>query len=270
MDRTCPDILKKIVETKKEELKNSKIKIKDHKLHINDIPKALDFCSALKNKHLSVIAEIKKASPSSGIIEENFQPEKIANAYNSGNADAVSILTDKSYFKGDIKYIPLLRNIIKKPILRKDFIINEYQIYEARANGADSFLLISAILDKFQLQDFLALGRELGMEALVESHTEWELENAINAHTKIYGINNRNLHSFTVDLNTSIQLYTLIPQNALSVAESGIKTQQDAQMLANKGFNAVLIGESLMRSGVEAAPEKISQFQQAGEANRTL
>jgi indole-3-glycerol phosphate synthase len=263
MQKSCPDILKKIVETKKEELKFSKVKIKDHQIAIKDIPIALDFYSALNKQHLAVIAEIKKASPSAGIITDNFEPEKIADAYNSGNADAVSILTDKSYFKGDIQYIPLVRNIITKPILRKDFIISEYQIYEARANGADSFLLISAILDSFQLKDFLDLGRELKMEALVESHTEYELENAINAGTKIFGINNRNLHNFKVDLNTSIQLYDLIPENSLSVTESGISTAQDATTLAQKGFNAVLIGESLMRSGIDAAPEKIKQFQQA-------
>jgi indole-3-glycerol phosphate synthase len=261
MIKDCPDILKKIVETKKSELKHKKYTIKELEVQISEQNESLDFEASLKKEKLAVISEIKKASPSAGIINENFQPEKIARAYMQGEADAVSILTDKEYFKGNIEYIKNLREIITVPVLRKDFIIDEYQIYEARAYGADTFLLIAAILTTDELKQFIETGRNLGMEPLVESHNENELKKSIDAGTKIFGINNRNLHTFEVDINTSLKLFDLIPDNAVKVAESGIKNIKDADLLRKTGFNAVLIGETLMRCGLDSVPEMVKKFQ---------
>jgi indole-3-glycerol phosphate synthase len=263
MIKNCPDILKKIVNTKFKELKSKNYTIEELEDFISKNQSALDFESALKDSKLAVISEIKKASPSAGIINKYFQPDKIADSYMKGNANAVSILTDKEYFKGSIEYIKQLREIIKVPILRKDFIIDEYQIYEARAYGADTFLLIAAILTTEELYNFITLGRSMGMEPLVESHNEEELKKSIDAGTKIFGINNRNLHTFEVDLNTSIELYNLIPHNAVKVAESGIKNTKDASYLRNTGYDAVLIGESLMRCGHNSISDMVIKFKNA-------
>ncbi len=253
----CPDILLKIVETKKEEICAIRSSFSDFKAMAADAPDALGFKGALSGDGLSVIAEIKKASPSAGTIADDFDPAKIAEAYLEGEASAVSLLTDRDYFKGDIKYLPTIREILTIPILRKDFIIDPIQIYEARAFGADSFLLISAILEKNQIEDLLGLGRELGMEALVESHNEEELLRTISAGSEIIGINNRNLHNFEVDLAVSEELFSLIPNNAVSVSESGIHSEEDAERVRVAGFDAVLVGESLMRSGLEGCGEHI-------------
>jgi len=260
MNNNCPDILNKIVETKKIELQNKTFSIKALIKQIKLISQPLDFFSALKKQKLAVISEIKKASPSAGIISENFQPNEIANAYIKGKTDAISILTDKNYFKGDINYIKELREIITVPIIRKDFIIDEYQIYEARAFGADSFLLIAAILTNKEIKKFLDLGRKLGMEPLVESHSKEEIFKCIEAGVKIFGVNNRNLHTFEVNINTSAELFNLIPENALKVSESGIVDANNAHFLREIGYDAVLVGESLMRCGINSVPNMINQF----------
>ena len=259
----CPDILKKITADKKCELKEYKFSIADFKARIADTAPPLNFIEALNKPQMSVIAEIKKASPSAGIISEKFNPIQIARQYNTAGADAVSILTDKNYFKGDIKYIEQLREIIKVPILRKDFIITDEQIYEARAYGADTFLLIAAILTVSEMKHFLELGRSLGMEPLVESHNEFELEKSINAGSRIYGINNRNLHTFEVNFKTSETLYKMIPENAVSVAESGIKIAKQVECLHKTGFSAILVGETLMRAGINKCGDIIRDFQNA-------
>jgi indole-3-glycerol phosphate synthase len=260
-----PDILKKIVETKKHELETVATLKNDFIARADDAVPALDFGQAISQNGLSVIAEIKKASPSAGIISHDFDPVKFAKAYKAGGADAVSVLTDVEYFKGSPEYIPMVREYLPEiPILRKDFIISESQIYEARALGADSFLLIAAILTVGQLQDFIGLGRQLGMEPLVESHTAGELEKTIESGATIFGVNNRNLHTFEVSLDTSVNLYGMIPADGVKVGESGIRSQADAARLAKAGYNAILVGESLMSEGFENCGKKISEFKRSG------
>ena len=248
MDK-IPDVLQKIVATKKEELRAIPAISELKKLVCDTLP-ALDFAGAFRKSGRSVIAEIKKASPSAGIIAENFDPVSTAKAYAAAEVNAVSILTDVNYFKGSPDYIrtcrPVLTNI---PILRKDFIIAPEQIYEARALGADSFLLIAAILEQNEISEFLELGRELGMEALVESHTAEELQKSVSAGTRIFGINSRNLHNFSVDLAVAEDLVSMIPEGAISVAESGIRSKTDSDRVFKAGFDAVLVGEYLMRGG---------------------
>ena len=255
-----PDVLQKIVATKKKELlAMPETGILEKEAHA--APRALDFAGAFEKGKRSVIAEIKKASPSAGIIAEDFDPAATAKAYAAAGVNAVSILTDTDYFKGSPEYIrecrPVLRDI---PILRKDFIIAPEQIYEARALGADSFLLIAAILEKDELAGLLALGRRLGMEALVESHTEEELEKSISAGARIFGINSRNLHNFTVDLAVAERLVRMIPAGAISIAESGIRSKADSERVFNAGFDAVLVGEYLMRGGPENAGNSLEEI----------
>ncbi len=242
-----PDILIEIVNNKREELENNRKLYQSVQREITDAPPVLNFKNAISNNK-SIIAEVKKASPSAGLIAENFDPSGTAMQYEKGGADAISVLTDMKYFKGHNEYLKIIKETVKIPVLRKDFIISTDQIYEARALGADSFLLISAILEKNQLNDYLELGRSMGMEALVESHDEYELEKAIEANSLILGINNRNLRNFTVDLDTTKRLIPMIPKNKIIVGESGILANQDAELLFDSGCNALLIGEFLMKS----------------------
>ncbi len=258
-NNNIPDILQEIIAHKKGELSDLR---PDPSMFATASVAAppLDFAAALRGPGLSVIAEIKQASPSAGIIAGDFDLHSVARAYAGGGADAVSILTEKKYFMGNPQYIPELRPVLGMPILRKDFIIDESQIRESRFLGADSFLLIAAALDKSQLKDFILAGRELGMEPLVEVHTLRELENAMSADTLILGINNRNLHTFEVDIGTSVELARHIPPEIVSVAESGIKSAEDAAKLSETGFDAVLVGEALMRHGAGTAAGLIKKF----------
>ena len=263
MSSKIPDILQNIVETKKNEVVSLRGDVKLFREKINGNPPALDFKNAISGENLSVIAEIKKASPSAGIISEDFNPLKIASAYRKGGADAVSVLTDRTYLKGDIAIIPLVRKtLINIPILRKDFIIDSSQIFEARAYGADSFLLIAGILSDSQMQDFIALGRSLGMEPLVEIHDEEELSKSLHAGAEIIGVNNRNLRNFEVSIRISEKLISAIPPHVTAVSESGIKCPKDTRHLFHIGFNAVLVGEALMRSGIENCGRIISEFKE--------
>lgn len=263
-DPTIPDILKKILETKKVEIGEKLPREKEFRRIAGDMPPALDFKSALNSGKPAVIAEIKKASPSAGVITENFSPETVALAYRSGGADAVSILTDEKYFQGSAKYIPTARPFLKGiPILRKDFILHPVQIYESRALGADSFLLISGVLSVRELAELISLGRELGMEPLVESHSSEELGTAIEAGALILGINNRNLHNFTVDISRSEKLIGMMPAGSTAVSESGIKSATDAGRLFAAGYKAVLVGECLMRGGIEKCGTIIREFKKS-------
>ncbi len=256
-----PNILQKIVETKKEEVAADKKYLKDFQYQADDNPPALDFKNSLKIDNLALIAEIKKASPSAGIIVKDFDPAKVANAYYAGKVNAVSVLTDRQYFKGAPEFIKTVRPILNNiPILRKDFIINPVQIYEARALGADTFLLISAILTLSEMKEFIDIGRSLGMEPLVESHSEEELIKTIDSSAIIMGVNNRDLRNFTVDLSTSENLKKIMPEYAIAVAESGINNKEDSMRLKDADFNAILVGESLMRSGIEKCSEKIKEL----------
>ncbi len=258
---SIPDILRIIVQTKKKEVIATRRSRSLFLEKARTVSPPLDFKRAVSGECLSVIAEIKKASPSAGTISRDFKPLKIAAAYRDGGADAVSILTDKQYFGGSIGFIPLVRRTLAKiPILRKDFIIDESQILETRAAGADSFLLIAAILSKGQLSEYISLGRELGMEPLVECHSENELSMAIDSHADIIGINNRNLRTFKVDMSISEDLVEKIPACVSAVAESGIKSKHDAMYLHELGFNAILVGETLMKAGPSGCGRRISEF----------
>lgn len=216
------------------------------------MPGFLKKCNSLQHALLvsvpAIIAEIKKASPSKGIIREDFDHRLIARAFTDAGACALSVLTDKVFFQGDIQYIADIRMDNSIPILRKDFIIDSYQLIEAKAFGADAVLLIAAALEKNQLRDLHDEAGELGLECLVEVHNEAELESLDLSVVKIIGINNRNLLDFSMDLAASIRLAAVIPSGITIVSESGITSRADIDLLMKNGINAVLVGESLMRA----------------------
>lgn len=206
----------------------------------------------------AVIAEVKKASPSKGIISEDFRPAEQAVAYQKAGAAAVSCLTEEYYFKGSAEYFKAVRQAIDLPMIRKDFIIDPYQLYEAKAMGADAVLLIAAILSEEQMREYRIIAESLGMDVLAESHDEKELEAVIAAGCTIFGINNRNLKTFEVSLENTKRLAKLVPNGGILVSESGIKTAEDMKFLADLGADAVLIGETLMRSGnVESSMKEL-------------
>lgn len=209
---------------------------------------AFAFERALSEERVAFICEVKKASPSKGIISEDFPYLDIAREYEKAGADAISVLTEPEYFKGSNQYLTEISNLVHIPVLRKDFTVDEYQIYEAKVIGADAVLLICSLLDTDTLRDYLGICNELGLSALVEAHTEEEVTSAIKAGARIIGVNNRNLKTFEVDLKNSTNLRSLVPKDIIFVAESGIKTAEDVSVLKNAGVNAVLIGETLMRS----------------------
>jgi indole-3-glycerol phosphate synthase len=192
------------------------------------------------------IAEIKKKSPSRGLLAQDFVPDQIALEYERGGATALSVLTDSKYFGGSLSDLAKVKGTTSLPILRKDFIIDEYQIYEARAYGADAILLISEILSEKEIRGFVALAKELGMAAVVESHHADGIEKAKRAGAQIIGVNNRDLDSFALDLQTSFVLRPLIPDQIIAISESGIKTSADLQRLIDGGYRGALIGETLM------------------------
>jgi len=210
---------------------------------------AVDFKKALKKEDgspINIIAEVKKASPSKGLICQDFDYLGIAKDYERGGASAISVLTEPKYFQGDNSYLTAIKEKIRLPILRKDFIIDEWQIYEAKSIGADAILLIVAALSKTQLRSYLRLARSFKLQTLVETHDEKEVETALAAGAEIIGVNNRNLQTFEVSLETSAKLRTLVPKDKVFVAESGIRTIEDIAILKKLGCDAVLIGESLM------------------------
>ena len=210
----------------------------------------ISFKNALaKPDRLSVISEVKKASPSKGLIQPNFDPVKIAKEYETCGADAVSCLTEEHYFQGSSEYFKAIRQAIGLPMIRKDFIIDEYQIYEARLMGADAILLIAAVLDDEKLKRFGDTAHSLGLDILAETHDESELERVLALDFDIIGINNRNLKTFEVTLETTARLAGMIPEGKGIVSESGIRDLTDMKTVRNCGADAVLIGETLMRSG---------------------
>lgn len=239
-------ILTGIAEYKKQEIAKSK------QLHpVTSLEQNLpirDFIKSLRSPQPAIIAEIKKASPSKGLIRKDFNVAEIAKAYAENGASCLSVLTDIAFFQGSPDNIAIAKHHCQLPVLRKDFIIDSYQIYESKSLGADCILLIVALLDNYQLKDYCQLAQELGMAVLVESHTQTELEQAIELPTPLIGINNRDLHSFDVDINLSVTLKSLIPDNKIVICESGINTRQDIQFLQSQGIHTFLIGESLMRA----------------------
>jgi indole-3-glycerol phosphate synthase len=230
------------------ELKKRQLPMKELRRMSLQQPPPLDFSSGLRGKEIQLIAEVKKASPSRGIIRPDFDPVEIAQIYADNGASAISVLTENRYFQGSLNHLADIRNALhnKLPLLRKDFIFDPYQIYESRAFGADSLLLIVAILKPAKLEDLLQLSHELHMSCLVETHNESEVEIALNSDAKIIGINNRDLTNFSVDIATTERLRPLIPPDRIVVSESGIKERKDIERLRQLGINAVIVGESLM------------------------
>lgn len=209
---------------------------------------AYSFRDALSGEGIHLICEVKKASPSKGVIAEKFPYVEIAGDYERGGASAISVLTEPYYFLGSNDYLKEIRKEVSVPILRKDFIVDEYQIYETKALGADACLLICAILNQDTLKQYLGLAHQLGLSALVETHDAVEIEMAVKAGAGIIGVNNRNLKDFSVDIGHSQELRRLVPDGAIFVAESGIREKEQVGQLYREGVNAVLIGEMLMRA----------------------
>lgn len=247
-------ILDKILETKKEEVAAAKlrqplVKVRDRVGDLEDQPRG--FARSLRYMHdsggVALIAEVKKGSPSKGIIREDFDPVDIAETYEQGGATCLSILTDEQYFYGHLRYLNLIREQVSVPLLRKDFIIDPYQVYEARVAGADAILLIAAALQDSELQELALLARELRLDTLLEVHDADELDRALVLPVDLIGINNRDLKTFKTDLAVTEQLATRIPAQQLAVAESGIHSREDVVRLQQAGAGAFLIGESLMR-----------------------
>ncbi|MDR3090958.1 MAG: indole-3-glycerol phosphate synthase TrpC [Clostridiales bacterium] len=211
---------------------------------------ALDFRAALKREKISVIAEVKKASPSKGVICADFRPAETAAAYERSGADAVSVLTEERFFLGANEYLSEIRREIALPLLRKDFVLDPFQIYHARALGADAVLLIAALLPPPVMREYVKIAEALSLCVLAEAHDERELEACVAAGASVIGVNNRDLRDFSVDLSLSARLFSLIPGDEyVRVAESGIKTAEDARFLRESGADAVLVGEALMRGG---------------------
>jgi len=221
----------------------------DLKSRIRDREPVRDFYGAISSgTGLKLIAEIKQASPSQGLLRDRFDPAGIARIYEEEGAAAISVLTEERFFKGSLEYLGLVRKAVKSPLLRKDFVIDPYQIQEARAFDTDAVLLIAAILDDSRLLDFQSMARDLGMESLVEVHTEAERDRALKAGARLIGINNRDLATFKTDLETTFNLIRGIPDDRVVVSESGISRRKDVERLMESEADAVLIGETFMKS----------------------
>jgi indole-3-glycerol phosphate synthase len=255
MVKTIPDILAQIVERKKLELSRRDDGVE--RLAAASIANRRDFFTALTARQPAIIAEIKKASPSRGVLAEEFDPAAIARAYEKGGAAALSVLTDEKHFQGSLSHLESARSTVTLPMLRKDFTIDAYHVHEAAAHGADAILLIAAILTERQMRDFREIAERYSMAALVEVHDEEELKPAIASGARMIGVNNRNLHTFEVSLETSLRLADKIPAGVVRVAESGINTTQHIKQLRAAGYQAFLIGEHLMKSGDPAAALRV-------------
>jgi len=243
-------ILDQIIAVKHEEVERLKRQtpLSELKRMTAWLPPPRSFRSALEGQDCRIIAEVKKRSPSKGMLSADFDPVRIASAYEKNGAAAVSVLTDKQFFAGEKGYLIDIRGRIKIPMLRKDFIIDPCQIYETRLLGGDALLLIAGILEAGQLAEYLALTRELGMSALVEVHDREDVEKVLAAGAGIIGINNRNLQTFVTDMQTSLDLMAYIPEDRIVVSESGIRSRADIEILMTAGVRAFLIGETLIKS----------------------
>ena len=244
-------ILDDIVADKRRELAQSQAKLPLTELErcISKMVPPLDFAGALRGDGIRLIAEVKKASPSKGLLCPQLDAVGLAKIYADNGAAAISVLTEVNYFQGSLEHLSAIKEALgskQVPLLRKDFIFHPYQVYESRAFGADAILLITAILTDDDLQALLSLSQELGIKCLVEVHNRMELERAVQSGAEIIGINNRNLHTFAVDIATTFQLCPLVPRDRVIVSESGISNHGDIQKLHQLGVNAVLIGEALV------------------------
>ncbi|KPK97698.1 MAG: hypothetical protein AMJ95_07865 [Omnitrophica WOR_2 bacterium SM23_72] len=245
------DTLKEIVTKKKERvaLTRQQFPEEDLKARLATLAPTKSLMEAIhKPRTISLIAEIKKQSPSRGTIRQDFNHLEIAKAYQETGVQAVSVLTEEDYFAGSLSYMSEVRNLIEAPILRKDFILEPYQIYESRLFGADAILLIADLLSKDRISEFLQIASDLKMQCLVEVHTEKELKKVLNLDAPLIGINNRDLHTLEVDFKTTERLFPLIPKEKIVVVESGIKSYQDVLFLKILGVAAVLIGEAFMEA----------------------
>ncbi|HIJ80448.1 MAG TPA: indole-3-glycerol phosphate synthase TrpC [Desulfuromonadales bacterium] len=254
MTSTTPDILKKIVAHKRDEVAAARVaaslvELKCRIADLEDTPRGFErhLREAVSSGWTAIIAEVKKGSPSKGIIREDFDPLEIASIYQDNGATCLSVLTDEAFFMGHLRYLALIRETVSLPLLRKDFICDPYQIYEARAAGADAVLLIAAMLDLQQLREFHAVARENHLDVLLEVHDEAEMETALQTDCALIGVNNRNLRTFEIDLGTTGRLARMLPVGRLLVSESGITGRDDIVRLQGDGARVFLVGESLMR-----------------------
>jgi len=264
MTKDTPDILKKILRRKREEITE-----RSENLDLDSIIKYAEMASPVRGfisaiekqlaeKSSAVIAEIKKASPSKGVLRENFVPTAIAKTYAANGATCLSVLTDADFFQGGENYLKQARASCELPVVRKDFIIDPYQVYEARMINADCILLIVAALDDKTLQELLDLSHQLEMDVLVEVHDEQELERALTSGAKLVGINNRNLHTFETSLDTTLNMLKKIPKDRIVVTESGIHTSADVQLMRDNNVNTFLVGEAFMKA--EDPGEKLKEL----------
>lgn len=249
-----PDILRKIVDRKRQEIaqRQQQQSLAVLQQRLTDMAPTRGFVSAmdgcLAQGKAAVIAEIKKASPSKGVLRKDFQPAEIARSYEAGGAACLSVLTDIDFFQGSDDYLQQARAACSLPVIRKDFIVDPYQVYEARAIGADCILLIVACLDDSTLAHLNSLAHELGMDVLVEVHDEEELGRALKLQNRLVGINNRNLRTFEVSLQTTLAMLAQIPEDRMVVTESGIHSSDDVRLMRSEGVNAFLVGEAFMRA----------------------
>jgi indole-3-glycerol phosphate synthase len=253
MVHVVPDILARIVAKKREMLATALVQRAEFERRAGVRRDHRDFKNALTARPPAILAEIKRASPSKGVFTNAFDPACIAGAYASGGAAAMSVLTDREFFQGGLSDLEAARAAVPVPILRKDFTIDEFHVIEAAAHGADAILLIAAVLDESQMRRFREMAAGLGMAALVEVHDQDELKVALASGAEIIGVNNRNLHTFEVRLETSLRLAERIPASVIKVSESGIHSSKDVRKLAAAGYNAFLVGEHLMKSADAAA-----------------
>lgn len=245
-------ILEKIVDKKKERLSTAKYgtSLSDLRALIRDTETPRDFRGAIKRDAdtLRIIAEIKKASPSKGLLRADFDHKKMASIYEHKKVSAISVITEEDFFQGEFSFLTDVKKTVTMPVLRKDFIFDEYQIYEARAGGADAILLIAAVVDLRQAEEYLHLAGELGMSVLFEVHNFAELENALRINAPVIGINNRDLKTLSIDLSTSLLLKKEIPAGHICVSESGIRTREDVRRIEAAGIDAILVGTCLVES----------------------
>ncbi|HMK42624.1 MAG TPA: indole-3-glycerol phosphate synthase TrpC [Dissulfurispiraceae bacterium] len=245
------NVLQRLIDTKSNRLAQAKLAVplRELKMRLGDVEPARDFAAAIRSSGaIRMIAELKKASPSRGLIRPDFDPVRIAKIYDTCGASAISCLTEEDFFQGSLSFLPLVHKETKLPVLRKDFIFDEYQIYEARANYADAILLIAAALDVQQSQEYLHMAAELGMAVLYEVHNGQELQQALMVEATIIGINNRDLTTLRIDLETTFHLKRQIAAGKTVVGESGIGTRDDVVRLQNAGVDAMLVGTTLMKS----------------------
>jgi len=259
-----PDILKKILQRKVEEIAEATAKesLVDLTNRAKSALPVRGFIQSIENKiaanQAAVIAEIKKASPSKGVMRENFIPAEIAKSYEKGGAACLSILTDRDFFQGATQYLMQAREATSLPVIRKDFIIDPYQVYEARAMHADCILLIVSALEDAQLNELLALANDLQMDVLMEVHDREEMQRAIVSGAKLIGVNNRNLRTFDVNLQTTLDMLDMLPEDRILVTESGIHAPQDVKLMRENNVNSFLVGEAFMRA--DEPGEKLSEL----------